>query len=165
VTEVLNASTGADITSAFAPAGTSVEDQDTITWSGPVPTGSVTFYFFTNGSCTAPAASQQTVQLNANGSVPDTSIQALPAGMYSYLAVYSGDGNYLPSTASCEPFMIGNPALTPGYWKNHLSASEALISANEPFYLGDYLISGTNSQIGADVTAVFNNMNCSNSST
>jgi hypothetical protein len=166
VTHVLNAVTGADVTGTNLPPGSQVKDQATISWSGSlIPSGSVTYYFFTNGTCTAPSTSQQTVLVNAtNGSVPPTSVQTLPAGMYSYLAVYSGDTQFKSQTGSCEPFMVGNPALTPGYWKNHLSISSALISGNQPFYLGYYLMAGTNAQIGAEITAVFNNMNCSNSS-
>jgi hypothetical protein len=164
VTMVLNATTGANITSAFAPSGTLVQDKDTLTWSGPIPGGTVTFYFYNNSSCTPPPASSQTVTLNADGSVPLTTPQPLTAGMYAYSAVYSGDGNYNGVTAACEPFMIGNPSLTPGYWKNHLSASEALIAGSQPFYIGDYPISGTSNQIGTAVTNIFNNMNCSNSS-
>jgi hypothetical protein len=87
--------------------------------------------------------------------------------MYSYSATYtSGDNNYTGNTGACEPIAVGQPALTPGYWKNHLSRTEALIGApaNQPFFDGDFKISGTSSQIGKAVTAIFSNMNCSNSS-
>lgn len=75
--------------------------------AGLTPTGSVTYSLFDNGSCTAPAASTQTMSLNANGSVPASAdTAALQAGSYSYQASYSGDSNYNMVTGSCEPFTV-----------------------------------------------------------
>ena len=75
--------------------------------AGETPTGSVTYSLFDNGSCNAAAASTQTVNLKANGSVPNSADTArLEAGSYSYRAAYSGDGNYSPQTSSCEPFTV-----------------------------------------------------------
>jgi large repetitive protein len=74
-----------------------------------VPTGTVTYKFFTNGGCNAPADSSNTVSLNS-GNVPNSSTHGpLPAGSYSFQAVYSGDGNYTGSTGACEPFSLGIP--------------------------------------------------------
>ncbi len=74
---------------------------------GIAPMGSVTFEFFTNGTCTAPVSNEQTVNL-FDGAVPNgaTSVR-LPKGRYSYQTQYGGDTNYLPVTSACEPFSVG----------------------------------------------------------
>src|SRR5438128_2115441 len=48
-----------------------------------------------------------------SGTVPNSSeTGALPAGDYSYQAVYAGDDNFKSSTGPCEPFTV-NMAATP----------------------------------------------------
>src|SRR5207253_1293802 len=43
----------------------------------------------------------------ADGSVPASSLSAsLPAGDYSYKAVYRGNSNYSGSNSGCEPFKV-----------------------------------------------------------
>ena len=58
---------------------------------GITPTGTVTYSFFDNATCTGPAATTQTVTLSG-GAVPNSSATgALAAGSYSFQATYSGD--------------------------------------------------------------------------
>lgn len=79
------------------------------------PSGTVTYYFFgggTNSNCsdgnTDAATSSDTETLDNSGNVPNSAdVGPLGAGSYSFLAVYSGDGNYSGSTADCEPFTVG----------------------------------------------------------
>ena len=73
---------------------------------GPVPTGTLTYTFFTNGSCQGSGTSE-TVTLVA-GLPPDaTTTEPLGAGAYSYDAVYNGDDNDSPSAVSaCAPFTV-----------------------------------------------------------
>jgi Domain of unknown function DUF11 len=74
--------------------------------AGIVPTRSVKYALYADGVCSGTALSSQTVALNANGSVPNSSSSAaLKAGSYSYLATYSGDGNY-PGASNCQPFTV-----------------------------------------------------------
>ncbi len=82
---------------------------DTATLAGAVaPTGTVTYEFFTNSAGTGTPFSTQTVTLNANGTVPDSSNTApLAAGSYSFVAMYSGDSNNAPSTGAVEPLTVG----------------------------------------------------------
>jgi hypothetical protein len=103
------------INNTTVPLGTTVEDVVTL---GPqlnntALTGSVTYSFFSNGTCTGTATSTQTVSLVA-GTVPNSASQVPGAGSYSYEAAYSGDTNYQPATGSCEPFAVatGTPTLT-----------------------------------------------------
>ncbi len=92
---------GNEVTGALA--------DDTATVSGVVgfdPTGTATYSFFGDGTCSGEASATESVSLSA-GAVPDSSATApLPAGSYSYEASYSGDADYLPSTGECESFTV-----------------------------------------------------------
>ena len=59
------------------------------------PTGTVTYTFFTDTTCTDPGVSAGMVTLNDDGTVPNSNIQGpLAVGGYAFRAVYSGDANY-----------------------------------------------------------------------
>jgi hypothetical protein len=150
-----------------AAAGSVVHD--TATLSGQVGTFSfngtatVTYRYFTNHTCSSPAATTQTVTVAANGSVPDSGPQTISTpGLYSYQATYNGNANYNTQTGACEPFTIVVPSapLTPGYWKNHRSQTTALLPGIK---LGNYVV-GTGTTGFNRATAVFDNMNCGTSS-
>ncbi|HWF15525.1 MAG TPA: hypothetical protein VG244_05035 [Acidimicrobiales bacterium] len=89
-------------------AGSTAYDTSTLsgTATGLDPTGTVTYTFFPNGTCAAPGTAE-TVTI-AGGVVPNSpTTLTLPAGHYSYDAVYSGDDNYSPSAVgACEPFSV-----------------------------------------------------------
>jgi hypothetical protein len=89
-------------------AGTSAYDTASVTGAaGMIPTGTVTYTFFTNGVCSGTGTAAGTVTLTATGSVPNSnSVGPLAAGSYSFRASYSGDTNYVASTVACEPFTI-----------------------------------------------------------
>jgi hypothetical protein len=73
------------------------------------PTGTLTYSLFSNGDCTGPAATTETVTLSG-GLVPNSATSApLSDGLYSYQTSYSGDSNHIASTSSCEPFNVGVP--------------------------------------------------------
>ncbi len=73
----------------------------------PKPTGTVTYTFYTNGTCTGDGSSAGTVTLSATGVVPNSAKQFdLAAGSYSFKATYSGDGDFAGSTSACEPFSV-----------------------------------------------------------
>jgi hypothetical protein len=74
--------------------------------AGIVPTGSVSYSLYANGTCAGTAQTNQTVQLSPSGSVPaSTSTAALNAGSYSYHASYSGDRNYRAAN-NCQAFTV-----------------------------------------------------------
>ena len=93
---------------ACAPTGSlgeKVYDTATVTGKPFTPTGTVTYEFFTTINGTGSHA-DQTVTLSS-GNVPNSATtSALAAGSYSYIAIYSGDGNYKGSTGSVEPLTI-----------------------------------------------------------
>ncbi len=72
-----------------------------------VVTGTVTYSFFTNGSCLGSPSTTENVTLH-NGVVPDSStVGPLATASYSFDAVYGGDGNYAGSVVStCDPFTV-----------------------------------------------------------
>lgn len=96
---------GSTIPPATAYAGDSFYDTATITYSGPTPTGTVTYYFYTSHDCSGTPTTQD-VTVAGDGSVPNSAATgALGVGSYSFQASYGGDGNYQPSGMSaCEPF-------------------------------------------------------------
>ena len=112
-TVILNAAGNTPVAGPL-PAGSSVLDTATVTGvTGVTPTGTVTYTFFTNGTCTAPGGPPATVTLNANGTVPNSGNHGpLAAGSYSFQAVYGGDANFTGSTSPCEPLTIAQTTPT-----------------------------------------------------
>ena len=87
--------------------GEQVYDTATVTGTPFTPTGTVTYEFFTTHQRHRCAHVDQTVTLNANGTVPNSATTpALMAGSYSYIGVYSGDSNYTGFTGAVEPLTI-----------------------------------------------------------
>lgn len=85
-------------------AGSTVHDSAIITGSGPVPTGTADFTFYTDNTCTAGATASGTgIALVAGVAHPSLSQGPLLAGLYSFKAHYNGDENYLAGDAACEP--------------------------------------------------------------
>ena len=91
--------------------GSSVHDTATVTGavSGVPMTGTVTYHFYTNGTCSAPS-SDEVVTIFGGIVPPSSSHASLAAGAYSFNATYSGDANYAKSDSACEPFSVGKAA-------------------------------------------------------
>jgi hypothetical protein len=126
------ATTILDAATSLPPTGTageSVFDTATVTGSPAAftPTGTVTYTFTgpqlatltppAGWTATAPGSTTwtETVPLGANGLVPNSAPTGpLPAGNYTFLAVYFGDGNHIGSRAAREPLSVGqvSPILT-----------------------------------------------------
>jgi Bacterial Ig-like domain (group 3) len=101
------------INGANVPFGSSVYDQATLSGvtTGFVPTGSVSYTFFTNGSCSNSGTTQT---LNViGGNVQRSAVSSTGAiGSYAFEAVYNGDANYPAENAGCEAFSVGRAAST-----------------------------------------------------
>ncbi len=93
--------------------GASAYDTATVSGSGRfTPTGSVTYSFFTNSSCSGSPSTTQKVTLNS-GAVPNSStVGPLATASYSFDATYGGDGNNQASVSACEPFTVTQAATT-----------------------------------------------------
>ena len=117
-TTLHNASGGGIIANGTAlDNGSGVFDTAQITTSDSFAlTGTVTFQFFTNGSCTGtPAATQAGVAIT-NGTATSSSHTGLGTGSYAFNAQYvaGSDPNHLSSAVSgCEPFSVNAPPPPP----------------------------------------------------
>ena len=95
--------------------GSSAHDTATVTTSDTVvASGTVTYTFFSNGTCDGTGTAAGTVDLSGTGAVSNSNTEGPPlaAGSYSFQATYSGDLNYGGSTSTCEPFTVGRGTST-----------------------------------------------------
>ncbi len=94
--------------STYDTAAVAPEQDDT-----PI-TGTVSYQFFDNGTCSGTSKDAGTVTM-ADGTVPKSDTESgLAAGKYSFLATYSGDTNYAGSVGTCEPLTVMSaPTPTP----------------------------------------------------
>jgi hypothetical protein len=110
ITEIHNAA-HAPVTNV--PAGTSVHDKAIVAGTFGVPTGSVTFTFFSNSGCTGQGTPTGTITVDATGAAhPSDSTAALTPGGYSFRARYNGNINYTAGDSNCEPLSVGQVAPT-----------------------------------------------------
>ena len=117
-TTLHNASGGGVIANGTALSnGSGVFDTAQVTTTDSFAlTGTVTFQFFTNGSCSGTPASTQAGVAITNGSATSSSHLSLGTGSYSFNAQYVAgtDANHLSSAiSSCEPFSVNTPPSSP----------------------------------------------------
>src|SRR6266487_2407760 len=95
-------------------AGSSVTDSATLSGATSTASGSVTYYLFTNGACTAPSTIVSSVAV-FNDVVPSSRPVVFNAtGSYSFNATYSGDNNNGAPSSPCEPLAVqkNSPTIT-----------------------------------------------------
>jgi Bacterial Ig-like domain (group 3) len=95
--------------------GTTVHDQATVSGSAGTPTGTVTFKWFTNGSCTGDAAATSSPVTLVSGVADASAFAQTPnvSGTYGFQATYAGDSTYDGSTGACEPLVVTGPSVSP----------------------------------------------------
>ena len=141
--------------------------------TGFTPTGTVTYDLFLSVACSG-TGSPETVSLTG-WNVPNSSkTSPLASGSYSYMATYSGDGNYAGSSGSCETFSVGmtsvtvntevdDPALSAAWTGNEVIGSSAYDTATitgvggfTPTGTISYMFwtNGTCKGVGSDVGSV-----------
>ncbi len=118
-TTVVNAGTGQPLVGPLPDGGTVYDTTAIVHNGGPEPTGTVTYTFYSGGGCvpsellpriTTVVGTPQTVTVNADGTVPNSSETAAlteAGGPYAYQVSYSGDSNYPAGSSDCEPFSVG----------------------------------------------------------
>ena len=120
-----------DITGLQVPLGTTVHDKATVHGDGiTIPTGNVSFDLYATGNCTGPTIIPTEILALNLGSVESTPVPNLLVGSYGYLVNYSGDQNYLPSLAQCEPFEIvklPSEVITQIHDANHLDITNQIV--------------------------------------
>ena len=130
-TQVIDDRTGAEITDQVASATEgdtfTVHDVATVSGTGPIPVGDVTFDLYANGVCdpTGGVLTSETVSLTG-GTASSSSSVSVPLGEpaeleYSYQASYGGDEAHTATLAECEPFFVAivaaevtTPVVDPG---------------------------------------------------
>ncbi|HEY1267653.1 MAG TPA: kelch repeat-containing protein [Candidatus Binatia bacterium] len=105
---------GTHATVTTVAAGTTVHDSATVSGSVGTATGTVTFSWFTNGACTAPAAQTSSTFTLTGGAVDGTTFTQTPSasGSFAFQATYSGDATYNSKVGPCEPLAVNK--VTPG---------------------------------------------------
>ncbi|MBI2285273.1 Ig-like domain repeat protein, partial [Candidatus Saccharibacteria bacterium] len=121
VTAIHNGSNhNTDVQSTTVAAGSTIHDRATVTNTGNggkgTPAGTVTFQFFSNGTCTnTPTATSAALALS-NGVVDATSFSQGPLapGSYSFLASYTPSDvtKWTNSTGACESVTVGKASST-----------------------------------------------------
>ena len=137
VTELHTASEAVIPLGSSVALGTNVHDKATVTSANdsfPV-TGTVTFTFFTNGTCDGEGTGKGTVALVAGVAHPSDASGALAAGDYAFRAHYNGDGNFDASTSACEPFHVSSAGTTTAT-ELHNNANETVIPLDSSVALG-----------------------------
>jgi len=88
--------------SSSVPLGGLIHDTATL-GAGVSPTGAITFHLFgpNNASCTGTPAFTSTVTVAGDGSYNSASFTPLSAGVYRWIASYSGDAANAASTTAC----------------------------------------------------------------
>jgi len=91
--------------SPSVPVGGTIADNATLsrTAGAAVPTGTVAFSAFgpDNAACTGTPMSQSTNPVAGTGSATSASFPVTQPGVYRFVAVYSGDANYVTRTSPC----------------------------------------------------------------
>src|SRR5207245_1665570 len=86
---------------ATTTAGTTVHDRATVSGTGPTPTGTVNFTFYTSLDCSTGGTTQYNVALTA-GTTHPTAHVPLASGSYSFKAHYNADTFYAAQDSLCE---------------------------------------------------------------
>jgi hypothetical protein len=99
------------------PVGTTVHDFVSVSGGtgNPVPTGTVTVDWFTNGTCALPAtATSPPAALGASGSVDVTgfSFTVSTPGDVAFRAHYAGGGAYTAADGTCETLHVADDQVT-----------------------------------------------------
>ncbi len=146
-----------DITGSTVPVGTAVHDAAFVGTEvdSKVIGGTVTYNFFSNGTCANATTSGETVTMSG-GTVPESTPQTPGPGSYSYQAVYSGDANYNGSIGVCEPFNIS---------QNHptiaTTLSSSTVNVGTPVHDSATLTGATAGAGGTVTYSVFAGTSCS----
>ena len=110
----LGADHAADVQGQIIPAGSTVHDRATVADGFGTPLGTVTFNWYTNGTCASTPADTSSALALTSGAVDATGFAKGPlsAGSYSFKAHYNGDTNYAAADGPCEAVTVQAAALT-----------------------------------------------------
>jgi hypothetical protein len=120
---------GSDEVVTSVDVGTTVHDKATVTGTVGTPTGTVTFEWFTNGTCTDPAADTSSSFALSGGIVDATTFTKTPttSGSYAFQATYSGNGSYNSKVGPCEPLTVNK--IDPSVSTDIHNGSDAVVTS------------------------------------
>lgn len=109
----LVASNGTSGTQITVPPGTAV--YDTVAVAGQPQSGRVTYYVFSDSSCTTQIKTPVGGGVVKNGVFPNSAVLTLPLGTYYFQAAYSGGGGLAGSRSPCgaEVLTVATPPPPP----------------------------------------------------
>lgn len=151
--------------SSMVTLGTAVSDHATLTGGFPSTgvSGTVSYFFFTGGTCTGTAAAEGTITVGAGNSVPaSNSVTPSPAGPYSFNATYSGDSNNNRVSSACEPLTVQNlpvPTLSTTI-KNAAGATVTSIVVGNAVHDSATISGGSGTMTGTVTYTLFSNGSC-----
>ncbi len=89
--------------SSAVTLGAAISDTGTLS-GGTNPTGTITFNLYgpNDATCTGAVSFTSKVQVNGNGNYPSGSFTPTSAGIYRWIANYSGDTNNAPTANTCN---------------------------------------------------------------
>ncbi len=133
---------------------------DSASFSGspsPLPTGNVTFTFFTSADCSSGGTDAGTLALVSGVADPSTLEGPVGAGSYSFMAHYNGDTNYLAVNSTCEPLTVNRAS--PGI-STTASPDVGTVGTSNTF--GDSAsLSGAYSPTGSVTFSLYGDLSCS----
>ncbi len=125
----------ATLSSSAITVGGSLTDSASLSGGTNNAGGTVTYEYFSGGTCSGAGTTVGTPVPVTNGVVPNSASQQFVAtGSYSWNAVYSGDSNNHGAASGCEPLTVNwtKPTIT-------LSLSSSVISAGQSVSGSAYL--------------------------
>jgi hypothetical protein len=142
-----NPSISTTLSSTTILVGGSVYDTATLSGVTSNAGGTVTYEYFSGGSCAGSSTQVGSPVTVTNGVVPNSAYQTFNAGgSYSWNAIYSGDGNNNGATSPCEPLTVNKRSPTIS-----TSLSSTVITAGGSVYDTSWL-TGATGDAGGTVT-------------
>jgi hypothetical protein len=124
------------LSSSIAPAGSSIYDTATLTGAYSTAGGNVTYRFFTGAGCTGNSYFESEEPVT-DGVVPNSYPWTFnKAGLYGWIATYSGDSADSPATSPCERLGI-----TGTFHLNEVAHGAGIMSPGSGNYSGSVQIS------------------------
>jgi hypothetical protein len=147
VSTSLVASSGVSGPQLTVPAGTAVHD--TVTVAGSPQSGRVTYYVFSDSTCTT---QMKTVNLGggvaSNGAFPASATVTLPVGTYYFQAAFSGGGGITGSRSPCGSEVLNVVPPPPNNQFNPVGNPQVNTKTGQVVVIGQFPAAGTATSTG-----------------
>ncbi len=138
---------GAQIT---VPVGTAVQDTASVTFGGQPQGGRVTYYVFSDSSCTTQIKTNLGSVVASGGVYPASNAVTLPLGTYYFQAVYSGNGGAAGGRSPCgsEVLTVTTPPPPPTSQFTSVGNPQVNIKNGQIVVIGQFPAPGTATSTG-----------------